>query len=510
MAEQAKDTRDKDKDPSPAGALKGASRELTVALPGAGDARCEATADWMILRKDDKPVAEMFHVHYRMASGRRADRPVTFVFNGGPGAASAYLHVGALGPRRVHFNADGSLPKPPARLVDNLETWLAFTDLVFIDPIGTGFSRTIAAPAADAAPSTDAKAAAPAAPKEADHEFFTMSRDLESLGEFISRFLSKHQLWTNPVFIAGESYGGFRAAKLTRLLQQGYGVGLSGAMLISPAMELHLLDGGDYDALHWLELFPSMALSALHHGRSRGFAAGTTAEGAREQAEAFATGPLASLLIRGRGLSDAEYTSICHQAAALIGLPEAFVRERGGRVTREAFVRELLREQRVVCGLYDASMLAIDPFSDRDSFHGADPTLFAVERAFTAGINAHLRTTLGLETDRDYRLLSFEVNNTWKLDGRKHAFELQVGATDDLRYGMALNPHMRVMITHGYYDLVTPYFASARLAQLMRLQPSQRERLVMTSYLGGHMYYAWEASRRAFRADVGAFYAASV
>ena len=486
---------------------RGVTRELSVVLPAAGDARCVATADWMVLRKDDKPIAEMFHVHYRMAGGRRADRPVTFVFNGGPGAASAYLHVGAIGPKRLHFNGDGSLPRPPASLVDNLETWLAFTDLVFIDPIGTGFSRVIPD---SAVASESAKTPPTDVPKPSEHEFFTMSRDLESLGEFISRFLSKHELWQNPVFIAGESYGGFRAAKLTRLLQQVYGVGLSGAILISPAMEIHLLDGSDYDDLHWIELFPSMALSALHHGKSRGLPAAATAESARGVFEAFATGPLAILLIRGEGLSEPEYRSICDHAAALLGLPESFVHERGGRVKREAFTRELLRSQRLVCGLYDASMPAIDPFTDRDSFQGADPTLFSVERAFTAGINAHLRTSLGLETDRDYRLLSFEVNNAWKLDGRKHAFELQVGATDDLRYGMGLNPHMRVMIAHGYYDLVTPYFASARLAQLMRLQPSQRDRLVLTRYMGGHMFYAWEASRRAFRADVGAFYASAL
>jgi len=499
MNEESKDTR---KDPEGAHVPpKGNSKELDIKL-GGEHLRYQATSDWLVLRKDDKPLAEMFYVHYSLLGAGREDRPLTFVFNGGPGAASAYLHVGALGPKRVAFNADGSLPKPPARLVDNAESWLAFTDLVFIDPIGTGFSRVIEEPVKSGDKPTERKEDK----EDKDKEFYKLSRDLESIGEFITKFLSKFNSWSRPVYIAGESYGGFRVAKLARSLQQGFGVGLSGAILISPALEIGLLEGSDYDVLQWVDVFPSMALAALHHGRSRALAQGTTLASARAQAEAFASNELASLLVRGEAIPEAEYRATCARAAGFLGVSEQFVFDRGGRVTRDAFVRELFRAERKICGLYDASTLAIDPFPDRDSFQGADPTLFSVERAFTGGINSHLREGLGLLTERDYRLLNFEANQAWKLDGRQHAFELQVGATDDLRYGMALNPHMRVCIMHGLYDLVTPYYSAERLSKLMRLQPSQREKLVMKHYQGGHMFYVWEQSRREFHADMGRFF----
>jgi carboxypeptidase C (cathepsin A) len=488
-------------DPTPetpkAPALKGSSRELTAAC-----GRYQATADWLVLRKQEKPVAEIFYVHYRLLDAA-ADRPLTFVFNGGPGAASAYLHVGALGPRRVVFNADGSQPRPPARLTDNAETWLAFTDLVFVDPVGTGFSRRVDEPEAK-----DAKGAEKPGEgdKDKEKEFYKLNRDLDALGEMITKFLSRFQHWSRPIFIAGESYGGFRVAKLARRLQQGFGVGLSGAILISPALEMHLLEGSDYDVLTWIDAFPSMALAALHHGRSRALARGMDLGAARAAAEAFATGDLTKLLVRGAALGAGEQAEICARAAALLGVSDRFVADRGGRISRAAFVRELFRDEGKICGLYDASTVAVDPFPDRESFQGADPTLFAIERAFTGAINTQVREVIGLETERDYHLLNLEVNAIWGLDDRKHAFELQVGATDDLRYGMALNPHMRVFLTHGLYDLVTPYFAADRLVSLMRLQPAQLENLVVQHYHGGHMFYLWEESRRRFSTDIAAFY----
>lgn len=179
---------------------------------------------------------------------------------------------------------------------------------------------------------------------------------------------------------------------------------------------------------------------------------------------------------------------------------------RGGRISALAFTRELLRDRRLVCGLYDASATAVDPFPDRDSYAGADPTLFAIERVFTGAINVQLRETLGLESERDYRLLSLDVNETWKNDGKQHSFEMQIGATDDLRYGMGLNSHMKVFVAHGYYDLVTPYFSSERIAQLMKLHPDHRARVTLRNYRGGHMFYSWTESRTTFRQDIQAFY----
>lgn len=211
-----------------------------------GSLRYTASAAWQLLYEQEKPVAEMFHVAYIADVETSAPRSLTFVFNGGPGAASAYLHMGALGPKRIAFGDNGSLPKPPVQLVDNLESWLNFTDLVFVDPIGTGFSRNLPP---DKATTDENPAKETDATKE--NAFWEVERDLSALGEFIQRFLSHHKRWLSPIFIAGESYGGFRVARLARKLQQEFGIGLSGAILISPALEFSLLGGSDYDLTAW-------------------------------------------------------------------------------------------------------------------------------------------------------------------------------------------------------------------------------------------------------------------
>ena len=202
-----------------------------------------ASAKWLVLRKKEKPAAEIFSVSY-VAKGGEADRPVMFVFNGGPGASSAYLHLGAIGPQRVAFPADGTLPPMPPRLEQNAESWLAFTDLVFVDPVGTGFSRIIEDEQQDGASEGKKKDKA-----NDPKEYFGYKRDLESLCEFMSRWLSSQDRWGSPVFIAGESYGGYRVGRLVRMLQETAGIGLNGAILISPALEISSLASSDYDVL---------------------------------------------------------------------------------------------------------------------------------------------------------------------------------------------------------------------------------------------------------------------
>ena len=422
-------------------AYTGQSTQHQIALGRNDKLSYEAIADWTLLRKREKPIARIFHVAYLAKSRKRRPRPITFVFNGGPGAASAYLHVGALGPRRVVFNEDGSLPPPPVQLVDNRESWLRFTDLVFVDPVGTGFSRTIL----DEKKDGDKK---DGANEEENTEFWEVERDLESLGEFMQKFLSRHQRWTAPIFIAGESYGGFRVAKLARLLQERYGIGLNGSILISPAIEFASILGSDYDLMHWVELLPSLAGTAFQHGRGQGE---NLAECLRNS-ENFAQGDYLSLLARGESMPAAERQRIAQHIAQLIGLDEELVMRSGGRVPRNVFARELLRDQRRYCGLYDASLTAVDPFPDRISYEGPDPTLAAIDRIFRAGINAQLRQTLGIETELEYELLSYEAGRHWKTKGARFIRQ-QVGAMDDLRYGMVLNPHMQVSISHGHFDL---------------------------------------------------------
>ncbi len=459
-----------------------------------------ATAKWIVLRKKEKPSAEIFSVSY-VAGGRQPDRPVTFVFNGGPGASSAYLHMGAVGPQRVAFPSDGTLPEVPARLVENESSWLAFTDLVFVDPVGTGFSRIVEPEKKGGDGKDGGKPDDAPDPKE----YFGYKRDLESLCEVMGRWLSDHGRWGSPVFIAGESYGGYRVGRLVRMLQEAAGIGLNGAILISPALEITGLDPTDYDVLGWIDRVPTMAAAALHHGRSRAFRKGTSLERALGEAEEFATGDYATFLTRGASMPAKERKRILARLADLQGLSVDLVTRAEGRVGILTFVRELLRDQRKVLGLYDTTITATDPFPDRDAFSWPDPTLSGISPAYTTAVNRMLRSEIGVSTDREYALLSYEVNQAWKNDVEHHAFQAPPGATDDFRYGMSLNPHMKAFITHGQYDLVTPYYASDRLRNLMRLDPQMADRLTVQHYGGGHMFYAWESSRKAFTAAIASF-----
>jgi carboxypeptidase C (cathepsin A) len=462
-----------------------------------------ATAKWLVLRKKEKPSAEIFSVAYVADSGD-LDRPVTFVFNGGPGASSAYLHIGAVGPQRVDFPADGTLPRMPPRLVRNDESWLAFTDLVFVDPVGTGFSRIIEK---GEKKEDEKKGSGDKADEPDPKEYFGYKRDLESLSEFIGRWLSSNGRWGSPILIAGESYGGYRVGRLVRVLQETAGIGLNGAILISPALEISTLASGDYDVLAWVDLLPTMAGAALHHGRSRAFDGAAPLEDVHREAEAFATSDYTALLTRGAAMPADERERILTRLADLIGLPVDMVTRAEGRIPINVFARELLRDERKVVGLYDATITGTDPFPDRESFGGPDPTLAGIGPAYTVAINRQLRSEIGVETDREYTLLSYEVNEEWKDDEKRHFFVPPEGATDDFRYGMSLNPHLKAFITHGRFDLVTPYYASDRLRNLMRLDPAVAGRLTVRHFGGGHMFYAWAESRRAFTAAIADFVA---
>jgi carboxypeptidase C (cathepsin A) len=502
-AEKTSGTSEKSGGPGQDHTVPAAAQTTATWTAGATPLEYTATAKWLVLRKKDKPVAEIFSVSY-VSEPVDEERPVTFVFNGGPGASSAYLHLGAVGPRRVDIPADGSLPQMPPRLVQNESSWLGFTDLVFVDPVGTGFSRVIEDK--DATSRQQSPPGKDAGPPESK-EFFTPTRDLESLCEFMGRWLSDHGRWGSPVLIAGESYGGYRVGRLVRMLQESTGIGLNGAILISPALELTPMSPTDYDMGGWIDILPTMALAAAHHGRSRAFPAGTQPEQVRVAAEAFATGPYATFLARGSEMPAAERAEVLARLADLIGLPAAFVARAEGRVGFRAFARELLRDESKVLGYYDATITGPDPFPDREAFAGPDPTLAGIGPTYTMAINRLLRSEIGVETDREYAVLSEEVFTSWKDEAEQHFFEPPAGATDDFRYGMALNPHMKAFITHGRHDLVTPFFATDRLRNLMRLDPSMADRLTVRHFEGGHMFYARETSRHAFGAAIARFFA---
>ncbi len=460
-----------------------------------------AEAKWIVLRKEEKPKAEVFCTVYTVPAEK--DRPVTFVFNGGPGASSVYLHMAAMGPKRVDLDPHGKPLPSPHRLADNKETWLAFTDLVFVDPVGTGLSRMIEEdkPKADkdsGKPSGDGKKEPP--------EYWRYKRDLESIGEFVRTWLSIHHRWEDPVFIAGESYGGYRVGKLTKMLQKDYGVGLAGAVILSPALDFALLDGSNYNVLPWVDTFPTMAAAALVHGKARKARKGESPMEYALRAREFAISRLMPILASGILVSPAKRSQVLNMAADFIGLPREVVRRKGGRIGIDWFVKNLLRDQGTHLGLYDASVAVTDPFGDKDELDAPDPTLHLLERVFAAGVNTQLRRNIGLETERDYELISMKAHLAWKNDEQKHPFQSQFGAVDDLRYGMSLNEHMGVFITHGHYDLVTPFSSSDRLVALMNLTEAQRGNLVCRHYPGGHMFYTWAGSRKELTSDMADFY----
>jgi carboxypeptidase C (cathepsin A) len=466
-----------------------------------------ATAKWLVLRKKEKPSAEIFSASY-VAHGGDRNRPVAFVFNGGPGASSAYLHMGAVGPLRVSFPADGTLPTLPPQLVQNESSWLEFADLVFVDPVGTGFSRIIEP---ERKGGKDEKPEQKGGDEKPDpNEYFGQKRDLESMCEFMARWLSENDRWSSPVFIAGESYGGYRVGRLVRMLQEETGIGLNGAILISPALELTALAPSDYSVTSWVDLLPTMAGGAAFHGRSRAFPAGAPLDDVRAGAEEFASGEYATFLIRGAQLGAPERERTLARLADLLGLPLELVTRAEGRITPFVYGRELLRDERKIVGLYDVTITATDPFPDRPQHEAPDPTLAGIAPAYTAAINRQLRSEIGVRTDREYRLLSIEVNEAWKEDTKRHFLAPPEGATDSFRYGMALNPHMRAFLAHGRYDMATPYYASDRLRNLMRLDPVAAGRLTVRHFEGGHMFYAWEESRHAFTAAIEEFVAGAL
>ncbi|MEX0330445.1 MAG: S10 family peptidase [Puniceicoccaceae bacterium] len=499
MSEQKDEGKSADKAPKYK-APEGSKADFTIELDGQG-LNYQAETQWIVLRKDDKPKAEMFSTAYTVPG--EGHRPVTFVFNGGPGASSVYLHMGAMGPKRVDLDDKGMPLPPPHKVADNHETWLAFTDLVFVDPIGTGLSRMIE----EDKPKDDKAAKGAGEEKKQPSEYWRIKRDLESIGEFARTWLSTHHRWESPVFIAGESYGGYRVGKLTKLLQKDFGVGLAGAIIISPALDFSLLDGSNYNVLPWVDIIPTMAAAALSHGVARKAKDGEDHLEYAHRARDFAYNQLMPVLAVGGMVGEQKRRQIFNTLADYIGLPRSTVQQKGGRIDIVYFVKNLLREQGKFLGLYDASIAVTDPFTEKDELDAPDPTLHILERVFASAINTQLRRNVGLETERDYELLSMQVNTAWKNDEQQHALQSQFGAVDDLRFGMSLNEHMGVYITHGYYDLVTAFSSSDRLAALMNLTQEQQENLTLKHYPGGHMFYTWAESRKQLCEDMKAFYA---
>ncbi|MEX6505765.1 S10 family peptidase [Jiella sp. M17.18] len=407
------------------------------------------------------------------------DRPITFVFNGGPGAASAYLNIGALGPRIVDHGTDGSIPPPPARLTDNPDTWLAFTDLVFVDPVGTGYSR-----AAD--------------PKN-DKDFWSVNADRETMAAFIRLYLAQKGRTTSPVFLTGESYGGFRAALLAKSLPDKSGVALSGVVMISPALDLSLLFGHQT-----AQILPSAL--ALPSEAAVNFAAKGVSDRAEMQkrlqpVEDYALGGYLTALAAG---PEATRDRASAKVADVTGLPLDLVKRRFGAVSLSTFARMFDQAKGQLISRYDGTVAGPDIDPGSPFSHGPDPVLDRMGAIWTSAFVNYVRNELGFKTDITYRLLDGEISRRWDY-GNSGSDQGYADAMQDLQEARAYNPALRILIAQGYTDLVTPYLASrylvGQLPPLAGAAPIETE-----DYLGGHMLYLRPDSRHALMSDVRALY----
>jgi carboxypeptidase C (cathepsin A) len=423
-----------------------------------------------------EPSASIFTVSYFVEPSPGQNRPVAFVFNGGPGAAAVFLHLGALGPRILKTPPTGAVPFPPFALADNPNTWLAFTDLVFVDPVGTGFSRG------------EGKEDNPTKP------FWDVRGDVNSLGALVRRWLTRHNRWTSPVFLVGESYGGLRAAALARSLVRDVGVTVSGLALVSPALSIDLLRPDLSDLLAPALQLPSYAATAAS------FAGGSPTERAAA-AERFA---LTDYIVGLAGLDGipAEDHPVIARTAALIGLPADVVRRERGRVSTRTFARELRRPQGEVLSIYDGTVTrptGADPSEER----AGDPVLDPSVAALTAAFNSYAISELNYRTEQPYRVLSREVSQQWNWDGARGEGGLGI-ALSSLQDVLLLRPHTRLFVASGLYDLVTPYFSARWLIDQLAVPAAARERIRLSVYDGGHMMYMRPRSREALAADAAA------
>ncbi len=437
------------------------------------------TTGTMVLKNEDgEGEAEVFYIAYARDDTRDfSRRPVTFSFNGGPGSSSVWLHLGALGPKRVVLDEDGGAFRPPPKLVENESTILDRTDLVFIDPVSTGFSKS-------------AKDVDPA-------KFHGYRNDLESVAEFIRLYVSRNERWRSPKFVIGESYGTVRAAGLVDHLQARHGMYINGVMLISAALDYMTGDVHPGNDLPFVMFLPTYAASALYHGKVSGVYEEDLARVVAE-AEAFALGPYHNALMKGDLLTKDEFSETAAQIARFTGLSIEYVKRNNLRVPLEQFCQELLRGANRTIGRLDTRLKGItgDPTSP---VMGDDPSLTAIWGPYSAAMNAYLGEELDFETDAPYRVFG-PVGSTWKWDAGSY-----INVSEPLRQAMVRNPHLKVFVGSGYFDLATPYFATEYTFNHMGLDEVQKQNVTFAYYKAGHMMYIHQPSLVKFKADLVAF-----
>jgi carboxypeptidase C (cathepsin A) len=454
---------------------------------GEVEVRYTATAGTLLLREEvGTPKASIFYVAYtRDWDGDRSERPLTFAFNGGPGSSSVWLHLGLLGPRRVRMGDAPTPPPPPYRLVENAHTLLDATDLVFIDPVTTGYSRE--------------------APDEEQGAFHGFEQDIASVGDFIRLYTTRARRWASPKFVIGESYGTTRAAGLSGYLQKRHGLYLNGVMLISTVLNFlgYRFDPGN--DLPYLLFLPTYAATAWYHHRLPEAVQQRDLRDLLDEVEAFALGDYALALLQGASLPAATREDVIARLARYTGLSPRYLAQTNMRIEIHRFAKELLRDQRRTVGRLDSRFTGMerDAAGEKLAF---DPSYAAIQGPYTALLNHYVRNALAFKSDLPYEVLTDRVH-PWDYGKHQNQY-VNVAAT--LRQAMCQNPHLKVFVANGYYDLATPYLATAYTFDHMDLEPELRDNISMAHYASGHMMYIHEPSLAQLKEDLAAFLHAAV
>ncbi|ADB31672.1 peptidase S10 serine carboxypeptidase [Kribbella flavida DSM 17836] len=488
MAEQApaKNTPDTEAVPAPGGPVDDLVSTQHVLTIGRRKLRYTATAGRVVLRQEvltegkfdgHLPRAEVFLTAYTLDGADAGRRPVTFAFNGGPGSSSIWLHLGLLGPRRVVSGDAGELAPPPYGLVDNAETLLQHSDLVFIDPVATGYSRAVEG--------------------EKPGEYHGFTRDLESVGEVIRLWTSRNGRWMSPKFLAGESYGTTRAAGLAAHLQDRHGMYLNGVMLISAVLEFGTLDFTPGNDVPFALFLPSYAAVAHYHGLL----------GDREltdvlaDAERYAAGRYPYALAQGNRLPADERTEAITRLAGLTGLSPDYLDRVNLRIEHTRFFAELLRSRRQVVGRLDGRFTGWDADAAGEQSVD-DPSFRAITGPYTAALNHYVRAELEYLNDLPYEVLNSQAAKDWSF---KEFENNHVTVADKLAEAMRANPYLKVHVASGHYDCATPYYATEHTLARLQLPDDLRPNIEVRYYPAGHMMYVHEPSRVQQSEDLAAF-----
>lgn len=421
-----------------------------------------------------KKIAEVVVTSFMLDGPRDPNRPVTFSFNGGPGAASVYLNFGAIGPKRIPFGAQGQTPSDPIRLIDNQGTWLDFTDLVFVDPVGTGFSRSLTTM------------------DETKKRFWNTKSDIQYLSRIVYDWLVKNGRLASPKYVVGESYGGFRGPRITHTLQTELGVGVNGLILVSPLLDNYARMDGDVSPLPWMINLPSIAAAQLER-------TGKLTPQAMAEVEAYARNDYMLDLVKGR-TDPAALERMVGKVSQMTGLDPAFVRRLGGRLETQAYLREIYRDRGELASRYDSNVTDYDPFPWAPQQEAGDPLLDMIVAPTTSAAVDFTTRIVGWKVEGRYEALSSTVGRNW--DRGRGA---DMTSVDDLRQAVALDPKLKVLIAHGWDDLSCPFLASKLIVDQMPVM-GDPNRVRVSGYAGGHMFYSRTDSQAAFRRDVMSLY----